>query len=349
MKTRYFIPVFLLVALSACTDSFKKGGNGIEYKIISDGHGKTVGYGNFIQLHFKQTYKGATDTLLGDSRDFMPRINMLDSISTPPEFFMIIKQLRIGDSLIMRTPVDSFYKKQPKAKPDFMKGSDMIYTSLKVLNIFETREQADSANSAESKIARPRIFKKQMERIETELIEKNKTQLESEVKAISEHLAKNNIKATKTKWGTFVSINNEGTGEKITSSDIVMVNYTGRTLDSGRVIDSNTDPAFKHVQPLQVIMGQLGPDLVLGWIDALFQMKKGTKATVYIPATLAYGKQGRGAEVGPNQNLVFDMEVISAENEEVMLARQEAEQKRITAQQKAMIDSMNKANSIQKK
>jgi len=349
MKTRFYFPVFLLVILSACTDSFKKAGNGIEYKIIADGHGKTVGYGNFLQLHFKQTYKGAKDTVIGDSRDFMPRINVLDSISTPPEYFKIISQLRIGDSLIMRTPVDSFYKKQPSARPPFMKGGDMIYTSLKVLNIFETREQADSANKAEAKTARPRIFKKQMERIDQELIARNKTQLEAEVKAISDHLAKNNIKATKTNWGTFVNITREGTGEKISSTDIVMVNYTGRTLDSGRVIDSNTDPAFQHVQPLQVIMGQLGPNLVLGWIDALFQMKNGSKATVYIPATLAYGKEGRAPQVGPNQNLVFDLEVVSAENEEVVLSKQEAEQKRMADQQEAMIDSMNKANSNPKK
>jgi len=317
MKKGFYFPVFLLVILSACTDSFKKGGNGIEYKIIPDGHGNTVGYGNFIQVHFTQTHKGAKDSLLVNSRDFMPRINLLDSISTPPEFFRIIKQLRIGDSLVMRTPVDSFYKKQPNAKPDFMKGSDMIYTTMKVLNIFETREQADSANKAEAKIARPRIFKTQMERVEKELIEKNKARLESEGKAISDYLAKNNIKATKTRWGTFVSITREGTGEKISGTDIVMVNYTGRTLDSGRVIDSNTDPAFNHVQPLQVIMGQFGPNLVMGWIDALFQMKNGSKATVYIPATVAYGKEGRAHEVWPDKNLVFDLEGVCAENEEL--------------------------------
>ena len=341
MKTRFYLATLLLVVLAACgTNSFKKGDKGLEYKIISDGSGETIGYGNFVQLHFKQVYKGATDTVISDSRDYMPRINMLDSISTPPEYFKILKLLRKGDSLVLRTRVDSFYKRDPTAIPPYMKHSDMIYTSLKIVNIFETQAQADSANKAEAKLAKPRMIQKQMSEIENQVIGKNKQQWEADIKKIEDYLAKNNIKATKSRWGTYVNFIDEGVGEKITTGDVVMVKYTAKTFDSSHVVDSNMGP---NGQPYQVNMSQFGT-VVLGWHDALFQMRNKTKAVIYIPSTLAYGKDGRSG-IKPNENLVFDMEIVSVENEEAALAKQEAQQKILAERQRALVDSMNKAQA----
>ncbi|MBK7434821.1 MAG: FKBP-type peptidyl-prolyl cis-trans isomerase [Chitinophagaceae bacterium] len=328
-----------LLALAACTDSFKKGGNGLEYKIVPTGSGKTIGYGNYVQLHFTQVYKGDKDTVIGESRDFMPRINVLDSINTPPEYFAILKQLRKGDSLVLRTRADSFYKRDISAMPAFMKKSNYIYTSLKIVNIFVTKAEADSANKAEARVGKPRIFKKQWADIEKEVLGKNKAQLETDDKLIAAFLLKNSINASKTKWGTYIQTITEGAGPAITPADIVSVNYTGKTLDSGRVIDSNTDPKFMHTQPLQLTIGQLG-QVMFGWTDALLQLKKGSKAVLYIPSTLAYGKDGRAPEVGPNQNLVFDIEVLTVESEEELLAKQEAEQKKLMDEQQRRADSM---------
>lgn len=341
MKTRSFLPAFFLIFLAACaSNSFKKGDNGLEYKIISDGSGKTIGYGNFVQLHFKQIYKGATDTILGDSRDYMPRINMLDSISTPPEYFKVLKQLRKGDSLVLRTRVDSFYKRDPKAIPPFMKNSDYILTTLKIVNIFETQAEADSANKAEAKMGKPKMVKKQIDEIETVVIGKNKAQWEADIKKIEEYLTKNNIKAVKARWGTYVNFTDEGTGPTITTDDIVSVKYTAKTFDSTHVVDSNMGP---NGEPYQVNMSQFGT-VVLGWHDALLQMKNKSKAVIYIPSTLAYGKDGRPG-IKPNENLIFDIEIVNVENEEAAMARQEAEQKKMLERQKAMADSMTKAQT----
>ena len=48
---------------------------------------------------------------------------------------------------------------------------------------------------------KPKLFKKQMEDVEKDM-DKNKEQLAKDDKIIAEYLAKNNIKAEKTKWGT---------------------------------------------------------------------------------------------------------------------------------------------------
>lgn len=350
MKQFFYLCMFCVLALTACTDSFKKAGGGLEYKIIPGGSGKTVSYGNYIQLHFTQRYKGDNkDTVIGDSRDYMPRINILDSVSTPPEYFTILRQVKKGDSLVIRTLVDTFYKRSPDQMPKYMKKGQYIYTSLKIINIFETKAEADSANKAELKLNRPRMFAKQLSTIEKELIGKNKASIDKDDQQIADYLAKNNIKATKTAWGTYISYITEGTGANLTFSDIASVNYTGKTLDSGRVFDSNIDPKFQHVQPYQIPLMEIGSNVILGWSDALLHMKNGTKAIVYIPSTLAYGTDGRAPEIAPNTILVFDMEVIKVDNQDELMAQQEEAQKKAEESQKRVADSIIKAQQLPKK
>ena len=323
MKQFIYLAAICMLALSACTGSFKKG-DGLEYKIISSGSGKTVGYGNYIQIHIKQLYGGAKDTVLMDTRDYISRIQILDSVNTPLAYFKILTQLKKGDSLIIRMLTDTVFKDPKNVMPDFMKKGKYLYTSVKLLNIFETREQADSASQAESILAKPRIYKKQLEQVEKELVGK-KAQIEADSKMIEDYLAKNNIKAQKTKWGTYVAISTEGTGEKISINDVAVVNYTGRTLDSAKVFDSNTDPKLGHPQPYEVKVGEIGT-IILGWSDALLQLKKGTKATIYIPSSLAYGPAGNGEKIKPNENLMFDMEVTDVISETAFAAKQKAMQ-----------------------
>ena len=335
MKQFFYLSVFCVLALTACTGAFKKGENGLEYKIISGGGKQALVYGNFIQMHVKQIYAGSKDTVLMDSRDMMPSLQLFDSVNTPLAYYNILRQLKKGDSLIIRLLTDSAVKGSPQGMPPFMQKGKYIFTHVKLINVFETQAQADSAMKGEMMLAKPRMYKKQLEELEKELA-KNKTQIENDQKIIADYLLKNNIKAQKTKWGTYVAITTEGTGNLINNDDVATVNYTGKTLDSAKVFDSNIDPKFQHVQPLQVIMNQMG-SVILGWTDALSQLKKGSKATIYIPSSLGYGKSGNGSEIKPDANLIFDMEIINVENESALNDRQEAAAKMRT-------DSLQKAN-----
>lgn len=324
MKQIFYLSLICLVTLSACTGSFKKGDNGLEYKIIAAGSGDKIGYGNFMQIHIKQVYGGTKDTVLMDTRDYMSRIQIMDSINTPLSYYKIISQMRKGDSLVIRLLTDSAFKDAGQPMPEYMKKGKFLYTHVRLVNIFQTREQADSANAAETALAKPRIYEKQLEEIAKRL-EENKAQQEIDNKLIEDYLAKNNITAQKTKWGTYIAVSVEGTGEKLNNTHVASVNYTGRTLDSGRVFDSNIDPKFNHVEPYDVNLGGFN-GVILGWTDALLQLKKGTKATVFIPSSLGYGAQGNGEAIKPNQNLIFDMEVVDALTEEAHLAKQKAMQ-----------------------
>lgn len=342
MKQFIYLSAFCVLALAACKGGFKKAGNGLEYKIISTGSGDKPVYGDYIQMHIKKVYSGTKDTVLGDTHDAMPKIQLFDSVRTPLEYFNVMRQLKKGDSLVLRVLSDTAFRNAPDGMPPYIKKGKYIYTHIKLVNIFKDMKAVDSANKAEYFRAKPIFFKKQLTDIETELA-KEKDQLAKDSKTIEDYLAKNNIKATKTKWGTYISTITEGTGEKITGDHIVTVNYTGKTLDSGKVFDSNVDPRFEHVQPYELNMNEVR-GVILGWTDALLQLKKGSKAVIFIPSSLAYGKQGRDQIIKPGDCLIFDIEVKDISTERELLEKQEKMQQEMVEKEKQRLDSLEKAN-----
>ncbi|MDE3057050.1 MAG: FKBP-type peptidyl-prolyl cis-trans isomerase [Bacteroidota bacterium] len=93
----------------------------------------------------------------------------------------------------------------------------------------------------------------------------------------------------------------EGTGKMPTKSDTVVVNYQGRLID-GTVFDDS----YQRGEPVTFPLGGVIP----GWIEALQLMKEGSKWELYIPSELAYGERGAGQHIGPNEALIFDVELL---------------------------------------
>jgi FKBP-type peptidyl-prolyl cis-trans isomerase len=339
MKQFFYAAFICGLALSACTTPFKKAKDGSEYKVISTKKGAKLVTGNYLEMNVLAKYK---DSVLFSTLDEgMPQYGLYDTAQFPVPFKEAFKNLHVGDSVVLRVSTDSILAKGQAAP--FLKKGQFIYQSYTVTNFYKTKEQVDSAQKTHMAEAKAKGNKKQLVQIEKDLAS-NKAQIEKDCKIIDEYLAKNNIKATKTSWGTYVAIITEGTGEKLTTDDVASVNYTGKTFDSSKVFDSNTDPAFKHVQPYDVSVGQLS-GIILGWPDALKQMKKGTKATLYIPSSLSYGKAGNPqAGIGPDGILVFDMEVVNVSSEKEMMAKEEEMQKKAQEAQQKMADSLRKVN-----
>ena len=101
--------------------------------------------------------------------------------------------------------------------------------------------------------------------------------------------------------GLQYKITKEGTGKQPSASSQVTVHYKGQLLD-GKVFDSSYDRG----QPVEFPLNQVIP----GWTEGLQLMKEGGKATLYIPAQLAYGEQGVPGSIPPNSTLIFDVELL---------------------------------------
>lgn len=96
----------------------------------------------------------------------------------------------------------------------------------------------------------------------------------------------------------------EGTGPKPTAEDKVTTHYHGTLID-GKVFDSSVDRG----QPVTFAVNGVIP----GWTEALQLMPVGSKWKLFIPSNLAYGERGAGGDIGPNETLIFDVELISIE------------------------------------
>ena len=93
----------------------------------------------------------------------------------------------------------------------------------------------------------------------------------------------------------------EGDGAKPVASDQVVVHYTGKLID-GTVFDSSEERGV----PATFGVTQVIP----GWVEALQLMSVGSTWRLFIPSALAYGPQGAGGVIGPNQTLIFDVSLL---------------------------------------
>ena len=93
-----------------------------------------------------------------------------------------------------------------------------------------------------------------------------------------------------------------GEGRSPGPADTVVVHYVGRLID-GTEFDSSRGRGT----PATFSLGGIIP----GWQEALQLMREGDIWEVVIPSELAYGAQGAGASIGPNETLVFEIELIS--------------------------------------
>ncbi len=104
-----------------------------------------------------------------------------------------------------------------------------------------------------------------------------------------------------TESGLQYEILKEGDGPKPSAEDKVKVNYHGTLID-GTVFDSSVDRG----EPVTFGVGQVIP----GWTEALQLMPVGSKWKLYIPANLGYGERGAGGDIGPNETLIFEVELL---------------------------------------
>jgi FKBP-type peptidyl-prolyl cis-trans isomerase len=91
-----------------------------------------------------------------------------------------------------------------------------------------------------------------------------------------------------------------GTGRKPTEADAVLVKYRGTLLD-GSEFDATEGDRTATLRLSQAI---------IGWREALKMMPVGAKWEIVIPHMLAYGERGVGQTIGPNETLLFEVDLV---------------------------------------
>lgn len=104
-----------------------------------------------------------------------------------------------------------------------------------------------------------------------------------------------------TESGLQYKVLTEGTGKSPAATDTVLVHYEGTLID-GKVFDSS----YKRGEPIEFPLNRV----IAGWTEGVQLMKEGAKHRLYLPSRLAYGPRGAGRDIGPNEALIFDVELL---------------------------------------
>ena len=271
-------------------DGFTVLASGLEYKLIKHGTGtrKPVISDHtelFIHVH-------VADSSIFDSRKMYSSTKPVPVPVSAPKFkgdpMEAFMKMVAGDSAVIRLSVDSMKKAGNQLMPWMKEGAGQkIEYDVQMVSVRSAEEEKKQNDESASK------------------------QKGIDEKILSDYFAKNNIKAMKTASGLYYTIATEGTGPNIKAGQMLSVNYTGKLMN-GSKFDSNTDTAFHHPEPFSVQIGK--GNVIKGWDEGMQLLKKGTKATLYIPSGLAYGPQDKGAQIPANSILVFDVEILDAED-----------------------------------
>ncbi|MEO0473728.1 MAG: FKBP-type peptidyl-prolyl cis-trans isomerase [Bacteroidota bacterium] len=105
-----------------------------------------------------------------------------------------------------------------------------------------------------------------------------------------------------TESGLQYEVLREGDGPQPTADNTVTVHYEGRLLNE-KIFDSSYQRGETIEFPLR--------NVIPGWTEGVQLMKTGSKFRFYIPSDLAYGPRGAGNDIGPNETLIFDIELVS--------------------------------------
>ncbi|NOZ34642.1 MAG: FKBP-type peptidyl-prolyl cis-trans isomerase [Chlorobi bacterium] len=129
-----------------------------------------------------------------------------------------------------------------------------------------------------------------------------KSESEKELDTLHAYIESNNITTEPTASGLYYIETKAGTGTQAKAGNIVDVQYTGTFLD-GKKFDSSYD----RNEPFEFTLGR--GDVIKGWDEGVAYMKKGGKATLIMPSSLAYGASGAGT-IPPYTSLIFEVELV---------------------------------------
>jgi FKBP-type peptidyl-prolyl cis-trans isomerase len=178
--------------------------------------------------------------------------------------------------------------------PPYMKKGGKIKTMVKIYQVFTNQDSVMSDYQAE------------MQRFK-----------DRELTVVESYLKRNNIKAQKLN-GVYVEVTDKGTGTPVTNGKLVSIKYSGSNFD-GKYFDSNADSTKqvqKHgLEPFSFVAGVSGA--ISGMLEGITAFNQGGKGRIFIPSSMGYGPQGSPPVIKPNENLIFEIEVLEVKDQAI--------------------------------
>ena len=284
---KFFLGALALVAVAAFSSCDKSGEKATTTAdSLSMAYGKYVG--TMIQGDFNQISKGEK----GADQDFLRGMQVVFGANGN-------QNQRMGMQVALQMLNELNHFEETGLKVD----------NAAVLNAFKAAFLNDSISTVESTMATTefrRIYQAAEAQAEEAAAAAKAEEPDAKANAEAAATAVEELKATNpeaktTESGLTYVIEEEGVAPKADANATVEVNYTGKHLN-GEIFDSTDGrgPATFNLQ-----------GVVPGFREGIMLLGKGGKATLYIPGNLAYGPNGQPqAGIGPNEMLVFDVEVL---------------------------------------
>jgi FKBP-type peptidyl-prolyl cis-trans isomerase FkpA len=295
------------LVLTACNNvDFKKTKAGVPYKVFSTGKGDSIRQNYIVKF---EVIRKTKDTVLFSSYEqkmpqylqVQPAPEQLSYSDIGGNLMEIFPKAKKGDSIYITESADSLLKQNPQlATQSPLKKGDQIITTIKIIDVYKTPEEAQAAVSKDRIANADKVDKETLERFKKDTAAQ--AQMAKDNKIIEDYLAKNNIQTQKTDWGVYVQTLNPGQGPKPKAGEYANVKYKGSTL-AGQEFDAG-------IYPLQIGLG----GSIKGFDEGVRQLSKGGKAKIFIPSMLGYGAQGNPPKIAPNENLIFELELLDISN-----------------------------------
>lgn len=284
---RIIVAATAVLTLAACQMNYDKTSSGLAYKIFP-GKGKdSLTAGKFVKFNIIFTVPEKKDTVLSTTFGKTPGYIQIDTSRRAEYSFMeVMAKCMVDDSAVVVLSVDSL--KNRGAIQDynetFVKGGT-IMCRFKVLQTFKSEADVTADYQKEIEIENKKLSK-----------------------SLEDYMAKNNIKAEKTKGGAYVEIDNAGDATKADSGTVASIKYKGYLQENGKVFDTNLDTSKGHAEPLEVIVGR--HSVIQAWEEALPYFGKGGSGKILVPAFLGWGPNGSPPDIPGNANVIFEIQVL---------------------------------------
>ena len=185
-------------------------------------------------------------------------------------------------------------------------GSNLLNDSLMVdvdvlkAGVYDALYE-DNTQLTQQQIAK--VMKNLQARIQAKQKQAFEAKAQESLKKSQEFLAENKTKEgiQTTESGLQYKVLKEGTGKSPSPQDTVEVHYEGKLID-GTVFDSS----YERGEPIEFQLSRV----IKGWTEGVTLMKEGAKYILYIPPDLGYGQRGAGEQIGPNEALIFEVELL---------------------------------------